>query len=1155
MISFPELEEGVLARWRENKTFEKSLERRKGVEPFVFFEGPPTANGRPGIHHVLARAFKDIICRYKTMAGFFVSRKAGWDTHGLPVELEVEKQLGLKSKKDIEQYGIAAFNKKCKESVWTYKDEWEKLTDRMGFWLDMARPYITYDPKYMETLWWVIRRIWERRDEKGNRFLYQGHKVVPYCARCGTGLSSHEVAQGYKNISENSVYVKFKVTEGNDEKIKTGNVYILVWTTTPWTLPANLALAVGENILYAHVYVKETKEHFYVAKDRLSALPEGSFDIKDTRAGKGLIGWKYEPLYGTLKEKNENAYKIYTADFVSTADGTGVVHIAPMYGEDDYNLGKEHNLPNLHTVELDGTVKKGLGIPGEGKFVKDADKDITADLKEREILFKEEACAHDYPFCWRCDRPLLYYAKPSWFISMSRVREKLIENNNYITWVPEHMKEGRFGEWLKEVKDWNFSRERYWGTPLPIWKCEACGKEECIGSLEELDARAYKKSGNTYYASRHGEAEFNCLNRMSDKVEDQNHLTQEGRRQVFVAAEKLKKSGIDLIFSSDLLRTKETAETIGEALGIKVSFDERLREIRVGDFGGKPAAEYHEYFASRSLNRFDTAVEGGETWADLRGRMMAFWMELEEKHQGKNILIVSHGDPLWVLERTLSGFGDDDFRQVGTQPTGREEYPTYAEPRKIFYGTMPRDEEGSVNLHRPYVDEFYLCCRCGKKMTRVKELIDVWFDSGSMPFAQGHYPFEHKDDIDSGKTFPAEYISEAIDQTRGWFYTLLAVSTLLDKGAPYKNVISLSHVLDAKGQKMSKSKGNVVSPWDIISKYGVDALRWYFFTANDPGDYKLFDEKHVEERMRGFLGTLWNCAVFYKTYERGQKANEQEEVAEHKLDKWILSKLGILVQVVRLEKLDSYDVTGAARAIERFVVDDLSQWYVRRSRERLQENKVSMAAFRKVLETVSCLAAPFIPFVADAIWQELGNKESVHLADYPSGPIIKEDELNLIREMEIVRIVVAKGLEKRAEAKIKIRQSLTRYTTSTDLLSVYGIKNLDAGFLDILKEELNVKEIVFGEKEELDTLITPELQAEGDARELMRKIQDARRKAGLKPGERIELVVGDEKEKKILESDLGIAVKNKTSTVTVKFNLGSELAIMRDTSSHARIEI
>lgn len=1146
MVNFPDLEAQVLERWKDDMTEEKHLELRKRAEHrFVFFEGPPTANGRPGIHHVLARAFKDLICRYKTLRGFRVGRKAGWDTHGLPVELEVEKQLGLKSKKDIEAYGVGAFNKKCKESVWTYKDEWEKLTRRMGFWLDLAHPYVTYETGYMESLWWIMKQVWD----KG--YLYRGHKVVPLCTRCGTGLSSHEVAQGYKSVTESSVYVRFMVKAGQkigadftaDDKTS-----ILVWTTTPWTLPANVALAVGKDIEYARLTLGG--ETLFVASARVSVVTGAT--IAGSVHGGDLVGLSYEPLYEkALKpdvDAGKTAYKVYAADFVSTTDGTGVVHIAPMYGEDDYVLGQTAKLPNLHTVELDGTVRKGLGIPGEGKFAKEADPDITADLKMRGALFAVEPYAHDYPFCWRCSTPLLYYAKPSWFVAMSKLRDELLANNETITWVPEHLKEGRFGEWLREVKDWNFSRERYWGTPLPIWECPTCGERRCVGTVEELDAFAYAKSGNTYTVMRHGEADSNYDNFIASEADDKkfpSHLTPKGKIEAFTATTALKEQKVDLIVASPFARTRETAEIVAGITGAKLVFDERLVELNHGEYHGRTVPEYLAWYEQNGKNRFVDTVPGGETLHDVRRRMMAVVRALEKAHKGKRILLISHGDPIWMLRCAVENLvSEDDCNAMR-----RDRYLRTAEFSPLPVRQLPYDEDGFLNLHRPYIDDVVLRCPkdgCAGEARRVPEIADVWFDSGSMPFAQWHYlgkpgtPFEAH--------FPAEYICEGIDQTRGWFYTLLAVSTLLGKGAPFTHAISVAHILDTKGQKMSKSKGNIVSPGDIIAKYGVDALRWYFFTVNEPGEYKLFDERHVAERMRGFLSTWWNCVVFYTTHCAKRAGSSEVARPSNVLDRWVLSRLYELVFKVQV-KLDAYDVTAAARALEAFVVDDLSQWYIRRSRDRLQEDLESVGVFNYVLGTVAQLSSPFVPFVADAAWHELGEQKSVHLTNFPELKEVFADE-KMVAAMAALRAEVSGALALRAGKGMKVRQPLLYYTTTVTLEAAVGQLAPEdrAAMKALLAEEINVKEVIFGKSEaaDFDWTITEELRAEGAARDLARAVQEARKAAGCKPGEPVTLTVGNEEEKKLLEHPVhGVAIMQKGAVKSWTYAKGTPLAVVK----------
>ncbi len=851
-LNFLEREKEILEFWKQNKVFSQNVNMNVGKQEFTFYDGPPTANGKPHIGHILTRVIKDIIPRYQVMKGKHCLRKAGWDTHGLPVELEVEKLLGIDGKQEIEKYGIEPFIKKCKESVWKYKGEWEKMSDRVGYWADMDEPYITYDDKYIESVWWAIKTI----AEKG--LLYKGHKIVPYCPRCGTALSSHEVAQGYKDVKETSIFVRFKL-ENKD------NTYFLAWTTTPWTLPSNVALCMNPNEDYVELKAEDGK--IYILADALKDKLFENYQVLSVKKGKEYEFTPYVPLFdfvkGTLKEK---AYYVTCDGYVTLSDGSGIVHIAPAFGEDDANVGRNYKLPFVKLVDDRGNLTEETG-EWKGVFVKDADKLVIKNLKEQDLLFKELAFEHSYPFCWRCDTPLLYYARSSWFIKMTAVKDRLIANNNTINWMPETIKNGRMGNFLENVIDWGISRERYWGTPLPVWVCNKCGKIHVIGSKQELKEKC-----------------------------------------------------------------------------------------------------------------------------------------------------------------------------------------------KI---------EGDIELHRPYIDDCTFDCECGGTFVREKEVIDCWFDSGSMPFAQYHYPFENKELFESH--FPADFISEAIDQTRGWFYTLLAISTLLFDKAPFKNCIVLGHVNDKNGIKMSKHKGNVVDPWSILDKQGADAVRWYFYTGSAPWLPSRFYEEAVSEAQRKFMGTLWNTYAFFVLYADIDKYDPSKyNLKDCKLslmDKWVLSKLNTLIKTVDKD-LNEYNIFDSARALQDFT-DDLSNWYVRRGRERywghdMTEDKISAyTTLYTVLTTMAKLSAPFTPFMAESIYQNLvpafykSAPISVHLCDFP---VVDESMIDVELEsgMQDLLDVVVLGRSCRNASNIKNRQPLSKIFVCAEQR-----KELSLGLLEIAKDELNVKQVEY----------------------------------------------------------------------------------------------
>jgi isoleucyl-tRNA synthetase len=987
-LSVTSMEEGVLKFWKHAEIFKKTVEQREGAPEYVFYEGPPTANGKPGVHHVLARAFKDMFPRYKIMRGYHVSRRGGWDTHGLPVEIEVEKQLGFNNKQQIEEYGIDKFNELCKKSVFTYIQDWEKMTDRIAFWVDLEDAYVTYTNDYIESVWWILKNFWDKD------LLFKGYKVVPYCPRCGTPLSDHEVhyPDAIQETDDPSVFVRLPLVDQPD-------VSLLIWTTTPWTLPGNVAVAAHPDVDYVIVERNNegTKEKLVLAKSLVEKVFRGEeVKVLETLKGRKLKGVKYQPLF-TFLPPDKPAYYVTLAEYVTTEDGTGLVHIAPAFGAEDMDVGREYNLPVLMTVMPDGRFIPEV-TPWRGQYIKDADPLIIEDLQARGLLFRAEVYTHAYPFCWRCKTPLMYYARESWYIRTSAFRERMAELNNTINWVPEHVKEGRFGNWLANNVDWALSRERYWGTPLPIWECESCRHREGIGSVQELSEKA---------------------------------------------------------------------------------------------------------------------------------------------------------------RRALS----------------------------------------DLDLHRPYVDQVHWdCSECGGKMTRVPDLIDVWFDSGSMPVAQWHYPFENKEKFE--EQFPADYICEAVDQTRGWFYSLHAISTLLFDRVSFKNVICLGLILDAEGQKMSKSKGNIIAPWDVLSMHGADAFRWYLYTATPPGNERRFSSELVGEVIRSFTLTLWNVYSFFVTYANLDKPTVTTlPIATSDLDRWLLSELNVLVRDVT-EAYENYDVPNATRPIEAFV-EKMSTWYLRRSRRRFwksesdSDKQAAYSTLYTALVTVAKLLAPSMPFLAEELYQNLVRSvdeaaaESVHLAEWPEVlPEMIDDSLN--RDMALVMRLVSLGHSARQKANRKVRQPLAEAAFSVgnaserkavetyvdlfmDELNVKQVRLLDSSTeavshtvkplpkqlgqkygnkfpaiqktimamnaeeaahvllegkplkvqvngqsYDILPEEVEVKALAkegFAVAEEgayvaaLVTDLTPELAQEGLAREFVRRVQDLRKSAELDVADRIELFV------------------------------------------------
>jgi len=1097
-LTLPEIEAQVLKFWEEARIFEKTIKQRKGKKSFSFYDGPPFATGLPHYGHILATTIKDAVTRFWTMKGYKTERRVGWDCHGLPVENLIEKELGLKDKKAIEIFGVENFNNACRAAVFRSVGDFQKTLKRVGRWANYSNSYATLDNTYIESVWWVFKQLWDAG------LVYSDYRVTPYCTRCGTPLSNFEVNQGYKNVTDPAIFVKFLLKEQTDN-IPT---YFVAWTTTPWTLTANAALAVKKDIEYVYILRKTDEgqeERLIVAYNRISVLGLSGAQIEKTVKGSKLKGIEYIPIFSFVKIK-EKAHFVIVADFVSTEEGSGIVHVAPAFGADDMVEAKKHGIPIILTVNKEGKFISEV-TPFAGSFVKKADAGIIENLKERNLLFKEETIDHSYPFCWRCDSPLLYYPIDSWYVAVSKIQEQLVANNKEIRWVPSHIKEGRFGKWLADARDWAISRNRFWGAPIPIWKCVDCGTYIPLGSL--ADIARLSPLNNEYIIMRHGEADSNVLNIVSSYPEKTViGLTKKGARQVMKVATELKNEKIDIIISSPLKRTNDTAKIIADHCGVEYKIDNRITEYNFGTMSGKPIEEF-EALIGNDEGKFKIAPENGETLIAVRKRMLDCIGELEGQYKSKKILLIGHGDPLWVLEGALRGIEREKLlKQRSDLMLKPGEYKT------VMGGNMPFDREGELNMHRPYIDEIKIKCpQCKGIAKREEQVFDCWFESGAMPYASWHYPFENKQKVES--IFPADFIAEGLDQTRGWFYTLHVLATALTikqsdlgKNQPaFKNVIVNGMILDEFGRKLSKKLRNYTEPEILFEKTGADALRYFLLSSTSIGeDYRFADKGVVEVKTR-VSERLLNSYNFFAMYALPvQKAGGYKEVAEESiLDKWIKARFKQTINEITAH-MEKYELTQATRPIAD-LLDDFSNWYIRRSRERMQRPS-SDSDFYAVSKTLyDCLIAitkimaPFTPFIAEAVYKSLTDeKESVHLENWPRLRKLTKKEDSLIDAMVLARVVASQALAQRAEKGIKVKQPLASYKTTVKKLA--NQKEI----LALIADEANVKQVIYEctapEGGLLDTELTSELREEGTLREIGRIIQDMRQKAGFKPKEK-----------------------------------------------------
>jgi len=1125
-------EERILEFWRENKTFEKTLEKKSPKGHYVFYDGPPFATGQIHYGHILGSTAKDVIGRYQTMRGFYVPRKWGWDCHGLPIENIVEKELKIAGHQEIEEYGIDKFVEYARSKVLQYDKDWEKGIERIGRWVDFRGSYKTMDNTFIESVWWALSEL-NKKD-----LIYEGVRVLAYCPRCETPIANSEIAMdnSYKDISDISVYVKFEL---EDEP----GTYLLAWTTTPWTLPGNTAIAINKGFTYVKAKVRD--EILILAKETLqNVFKDKEYTVLGEIMGGDLIGRKYKPIFPYYKNseaaKNKNIWQVWHADFVTLDKGTGMAHEAPAFGEDDMNLAKKNDIPWIIHVDETGRFKPEVtDFAGMQVKPKSEEKDghQKADIEvikylahqNPTLLFDKEKIIHSYPHCYRCDTPIIYYALPSWFINIKKVKDNVVKRAENMNWIPSHLKEGRFKNIMENAPDWNISRNRYWASPLPIWKCEKCKEQTFVSSLQDLKDKT-KKSGNKYFMMRHGGSVANMKDVDSLEPGDLNDaLTDEGREQVRAKAKNLENKP-DIIISSNFTRTRQTAEVVADALGLgkdKIILNEELREAK----------------AIKSPD---------ETNENIRKRMIGVLSELEKKYSGKNILIISHEYPIRALLSAYEALSKkEELNNLEVK------YPAIqnAEVFQCDFLLLPRNSNGQIDLHRPYIDKVPLVCGCGGDLVRIPEVLDCWFESGSMPFAQDHYPFENKNW--QKNNFPAGFVAEYIGQVRTWFYYTHVVSTILFNQAPFENVVTTGTVRAGDGEKMSKSKNNYPDPWSFIDKYGADALRIYLMSSTlMKGEDANFSEKAVQDISSKIIGRLFNVLAFYELYRDKALETNDEPKSKDVLDVWILARLHQTLEEIT-KGMEGYDMAEATRPVDLFI-DDLSTWYLRRSRDRIKDgDREAKITLYYVLKTLAKVLAPFAPFTAEDIWLKLKNEndvESVHLAEWPTKPfkLFSFSKSNVLENMQTTRNIVTLGLEARQKAGLKVRQPLGKLE----------IKNFALGeeYTELIKDEINVKEVVENKNIEnevsLDTEITEELKQEGDYRELARALQDMRKKMGLTPSDVVALTFETDDAGKKLIQKFETDMKKTVLVSKVEFkNIEGEPARPHDEGAGGEVKI